>query len=234
MIRSLPTVCSSYMAEADSAVSNWNESLGKRLLDITGSGVVLALSAPLMLAVAVAVKVSSPGTVFFRQKRVGRAGAEFEILKFRTMYQGPPDGGAGLTRKGDSRVTPVGRWLRKWKLDELPQFLNVLYGDMSLIGPRPDLPEFYATLSPVRREILCVKPGITGLATLHFRDEESVLARVSPEEMINFYVSELLPQKVDLDLSYARQATLMGDIGILARTLAAIFPTGARTSGVRR
>ncbi len=234
MIRSLPTVCRSYMPEADSAVSRWNQSLGKRLLDITGSGIVLVLAAPLMVAIAVAVKVSSPGTVFFHQKRVGRGGAEFEILKFRTMYQGPADGGPGLTRKGDNRVTPVGRWLRKWKLDELPQFLNVLYGEMSLIGPRPDLPEFYATLSPVRREILCVKPGMTGWATLHFRDEESVLAGVAPEAMLNFYVSELLPKKVDLDMSYARQATLLGDIGILARTLAAILPLGARTSGVKR
>ena len=234
MIRSLPTVCRSYMSETDSAVSSWNQSLGKRLLDITGSGIVLALASPLMVVVAVAVKVSSPGTVLFRQKRVGRGGTEFEILKFRTMYQGPADCGPGLTRKGDNRVTPVGRLLRKWKLDELPQFLNVLRGEMSLIGPRPDLPEFYAKLSPARREVLRLKPGITGWATLHFRDEESVLAGVSPEEMFNFYVSDLLPRKVDLDLSYARHATLLGDIGILARTLAAILPTGAKTSGDKR
>jgi lipopolysaccharide/colanic/teichoic acid biosynthesis glycosyltransferase len=222
------------MSEADSTVSNWNQSLGKRSLDVTGSCIVLTLAAPLMLLVAVAVKVSSPGTVFFHQKRVGRGGAEFEILKFRTMYQNPADGGPGLTRKGDNRVTPVGRWLRKWKIDELPQFLNVLYGKMSLIGPRPDLPEFYAELSPLHREVLCLKPGITGWATLHFRDEESVLAEVSPEELLNFYVNKLLPQKVDLDLAYAREATLLGDIRILARTLAAIFSTGPRTSGVKR
>jgi lipopolysaccharide/colanic/teichoic acid biosynthesis glycosyltransferase len=234
MIGSLPTVCRSFMPEADSAVSGWNHSLGKRLLDIAGSSGVLALAAPLMFVIAVAVKVSSPGSVFFRQERVGKDGAEFEILKFRTMYQSPADGGPGLTRKGDNRVTPVGRWLRRWKLDELPQFLNVLHGEMSLIGPRPDLPEFYATLSSARREILRVKPGITGWATLHFRDEESVLAGVSPEKMVDFYVSKLLPMKVDLDLSYARRANFMRDIGILARTLAAILPIGAKTSGVKR
>ncbi len=233
MTRSLATVCRSHMSEADSAVSNWNRSLGKRLLDITGSSVVLALAAPLMLVIAAAVKASSRGAVFFRQKRVGIEGREFEILKFRTMYQVPTDSGPGLTRKGDNRVTPVGRWLRKWKVDELPQLLNVLEGEMSLIGPRPDLPEYYATLSPVRREILRLKPGMTGWATVHFRDEESVLAAVPPEEMVSFYVSELLPMKVDLDLFYARRAGFVGDIGILLRTLVAILPVGAKISGAK-
>jgi lipopolysaccharide/colanic/teichoic acid biosynthesis glycosyltransferase len=219
------TADSSPMAETDSDISSWNLSFGKRLLDIIGSSIVLALALPLMLLVAAAVKIGSPGPVLFRQERVGKDGAEFEMLKFRTMYHRPAGGGPGLTRKGDNRVTPVGKLLRKWKLDELPQFLNVLRGQMSLIGPRPDLPDFYVRLDPKRRNILNLKPGITGWATLHFRDEESVLAAVSHEEMLNFYVGDLLPRKVDLDLSYARGATLKSDIGILLQTFAAIFPT---------
>jgi lipopolysaccharide/colanic/teichoic acid biosynthesis glycosyltransferase len=222
------------MSETDSAVSSWNWSFGKRLLDIIGSGIILALVSPLILLVAAAVKIGSPGPVLFRQERVGKGGAKFEMFKFRTMYHLPSDSGPGLTRKGDNRVTPVGKLLRKWKIDELPQFLNVLRGQMSLIGPRPDLPEFYSTLNPARRQILRLKPGITGWATLHFRDEESVLASVPHEEMVRFYVSDLLPKKVDLDLSYARGATLKGDIGILLQTFAAILPTGAKPSIGRR
>jgi lipopolysaccharide/colanic/teichoic acid biosynthesis glycosyltransferase len=224
------TADSSPMAETDSGVSSWNSSFGKRLLDIFGSSIVLVLASPLMLLVAAAVKIGSSGSVFFRQERVGRGGAEFAMLKFRTMYYRPSDGGPGLTRKGDNRVTPVGKLLRKWKLDELPQFVNVLRGQMSLIGPRPDLADFYATLNPERRQILGLKPGITGWATLQYRDEESVLAALSQEEMVNFYICDLLPRKVDLDLSYARRATLKGDIGILLRTFAAIFSTRAQPS----
>jgi lipopolysaccharide/colanic/teichoic acid biosynthesis glycosyltransferase len=218
------------MSESDSAVSSWNSSFGKRLLDVICSSIVLALAFPLMLLVAAAVKIGSPGPVLFRQERVGKGGAEFEMLKFRTMYHRPSDVGAGLTRKGDNRVTPIGKLLRKWKMDELPQFLNVLRGQMSLIGPRPDLPDFYARLDPERRQILSLKPGITGWATLHFRDEESVLAAVSHDEMLNFYVSDLLPRKVDLDLSYARGATLKSDIGILLQTFGAILATRAKPS----
>lgn len=224
------TADSSPMAETDSDISGWNSSFGKRLLDIIGSSVVLVLASPLMLLVAAAVQIGSPGPVFFRQERVGKGGAEFEMLKFRTMYHRPAEGGPGLTRKGDNRVTPVGKLLRKWKLDELPQFVNVLRGEMSLIGPRPDLADFYATLNPARRQILRLKPGITGWATVQFRDEESVLAAVPHEKMVNFYISDLMPRKVDLDLSYARGATLKGDIGILLQTLAAILLTGAKLS----
>lgn len=226
MTGSFLSVCSFHVSESDSEISSWNLSFGKRLLDIIGSSFVLALASPLMLCVAAAVKIGSPGPVLFRQQRVGKGGEEFAMLKFRTMYHRPQDGGPGLTRREDRRVTPVGKLLRKWKIDELPQLLNVLRGQMSLIGPRPDLPDFYATLSPALRQVLRLKPGVTGWATLHFRDEESVLATVPEGEMLNFYTSELLPRKVDLDLSYARGATLKGDLEILMQTFAAILPTG--------
>lgn len=178
-----------------------------------------------MLLATIAVRIDSQGPIFFRQRRVGKNGTEFEMLKFRTMFHRPADGSPPLTRKGDNRVTSVGRVLRRWKLDEFPQFFNVLRGEMSLIGPRPDLAEFYVHLDSTRRQVLRLKPGITGWATLHFRDEESILASVSPERMLGFYVNDVLPKKIDLDLSYAREATLKGDIAILLQTFAAILPT---------
>jgi lipopolysaccharide/colanic/teichoic acid biosynthesis glycosyltransferase len=178
-----------------------------------------------MLLAALAVRMDSPGPVFFRQRRVGKNGREFEMLKFRTMFDRSADGSPQLTRKGDNRVTQVGRLLRQWKLDELPQFFNVLRGEMSLIGPRPDLAEFYVNLDSTRRQVLRLKPGITGWATLHFRDEESILASVSPERMVGFYVNDVLPKKIALDLSYAREASFKGDIAILIQTVAAILLT---------
>ncbi|MBV8053478.1 MAG: sugar transferase [Acidobacteriaceae bacterium] len=211
--------------EASTALSLWNDSSRKRLVDVLAAGIALTVSSPLMLLAALAVRIDSPGPVFFRQRRVGKNGTEFEMLKFRTMFHRSRDGSAPLTRKGDSRVTRVGKILRRWKLDELPQFFNVLRGDMSLIGPRPDLAEFYLKLDSTRRQVLRLKPGITGWATLHFRDEESVLASVSPERMIGFYENEVLPKKIDLDLSYAREASLKGDLTILLQTFAAILPT---------
>jgi len=224
------TVCSFQIPETETAVSHWNRSRGKRFLDVLGSGLALTFTSPLMVLAAAAVKVGSPGPVFFRQQRVGRGGTRFDMLKFRTMFHRPLDNSPRLTRSGDNRITRVGKLLRKWKIDELPQLLNVLRGEMSLIGPRPDLPEFYAHLDPVRRQILQLKPGVTGWATLHFRDEESVLVKVSPEAMLDFYLNDLLPRKVDLDLSYARRATLKSDIGILLQTVAAILPLRASTS----
>jgi lipopolysaccharide/colanic/teichoic acid biosynthesis glycosyltransferase len=116
----------------------------------------------------------------------------------------------------------VGRFLRHWKLDELPQLLNVLRGDMSLVGPRPDLPEFWRQLTGEQRRVLQLKPGVTGWATLHFRHEEELLARVPKEQIVNYYLQSVLPQKIALDLEYAQRATFFSDIGILWRTLLAV------------
>jgi lipopolysaccharide/colanic/teichoic acid biosynthesis glycosyltransferase len=213
-------------SEAVPAISGqayrWSRSTGKRLFDFTVATFLFLVSQPVMLVAALAIKCSSPGPVFFRQVRVGKDGKTFSLLKFRTMVHGRPNAGPGLTRKGDPRIFPVGRWLRKWKLDELPQFLNVMKGDMSLVGPRPDLPEYLAVLAGKQREIFWIRPGITGSATLKFRHEEALLAQVPPHELRNFYLSQVLPEKVQMDLEYGAQATFYSDAQILLRTLASI------------
>jgi len=200
----------------------WSRSAGKRLFDLSLASFLFLVSQPLMLAAALAIKCSSPGPVLFRQVRVGKDGKTFSLLKFRTMIHGRRNAGPGLTRHGDPRIFPVGRWLRKWKLDELPQFLNVMKGDMSLVGPRPDLPEYLATLQGQQREIFWIRPGITGSATLKFRHEESLLAQVPPEDLRNFYISQVLPEKVQMDLEYGSQATFFSDAQIILRTLTSI------------
>lgn len=200
----------------------WTCSTGKRIFDLILAGCFFLISQPVMLMVALAIKCSSSGPVFFRQMRAGKDGKTFALLKFRTMIHYRRDPGPGLTRQGDPRIFPVGRLLRKWKLDELPQFLNVIKGDMSLVGPRPDLPEYLAVLENEQREIYWIRPGITGSATLKFRHEEALLAQVPPEDLRHFYTSRVLPEKVQMDLEYAAQATFFSDVQILLRTLAAI------------
>jgi lipopolysaccharide/colanic/teichoic acid biosynthesis glycosyltransferase len=129
----------------------------------------------------------------------------------------------GATRKGDRRVTLIGGYLRDWKLDELPQLFNVLRGELSLVGPRPNLPRYWKQLPPELQCALAVKPGVTSLATLEFRDEEDVLNAVAPENLDQFYLAEIFPAKVATDLRYAEQATLLSDLKILLRTVSAVF-----------
>lgn len=217
---SLPTVSDMSPAPVRrSSLSLWNFSLGKRVLDAALAGVGLVLVTPLLAVIAVAIKLTSPGPVLFRQQRVGKDGKLFELLKFRTMIHRRQGAGPGVTRKGDSRVTPVGQVLRRFKLDELPQLFNVVRADMSLVGPRPDLPEFCKTLRNEQQLVFTLRPGITGWATLHFRDEERLLANVPEEQTVRYYVDHILLQKVHLDLDYANRATLCGDIKIIVRTL---------------
>jgi lipopolysaccharide/colanic/teichoic acid biosynthesis glycosyltransferase len=197
----------------------WSLSGSKRLFDICCAIVFCTAAAPAMVMLALVVKASSRGPFLFRQNRIGKNGEEFPLLKFRTMYShSENNSGPLVTRSGDSRVTPVGRWLRKWKLDELPQFVNVLKGDMSLVGHRPDMLKYMETLTGQDRNILYFRPGITSPASLKFCNEEQELAKVPPEEMEQFYVSDLLPQKVRMDLDYAERATFLSDCGILLRT----------------
>ena len=180
-----------------------------------------------MLLIAAAVRITSPGPVFFRQSRLGQGGRWFELLKFRTMRHGPP-GGALLTSRGDSRITALGRRLRAWKLDELPQFINVLRGEMSLVGPRPDLESFWEQTDADSRRVLALKPGITGAASLVFRDEEELLAEVPAESRNIFYVTHLLPQKAAIDLSYAARANFRSDCMLMVRTaLKVLLPSPA-------
>ncbi len=196
-----------------SEASPWAKCVLRRLLDCGVAGTALFAFFPLMLAAAAMVRLGSDGPVFFRQKRMGRNGKEFTLYKFRSMYQ-EGGGSSSITVSGDSRITPVGSFLRRYKLDELPQFWNVLRGDMSLVGPRPKLPHHEAL------HMTC-RPGITGAATLAFRNEEELLSEIPEHDLEAFYESFIKPAKARLDLDYMRSATLRGDLSILWKTATA-------------
>jgi lipopolysaccharide/colanic/teichoic acid biosynthesis glycosyltransferase len=204
------------------SLSPWCFSVGKRVFDFAVALLLLLIAWPIILLVGLAIRLSSPGAVLFRQKRVGKDGRLFELVKFRSMRIAPERSGPGITREGDSRIFPVGRLLRNWKLDELPQLINVLRGEMSLVGPRPDLPEFCATLAGNQRQVLALKPGITGAATVVYRHEEQLLASQSAAGVSGFYVEHIYPEKVRLDLDYAHRASFFGDLRILLQTLGAV------------
>ena len=188
----------------------WSNSAGKRAFDIAIAGPALLLSLPLFAAVAVLIKLESRGAVLFRQRRMGKAQVPFTIYKFRTMVADETPGPL-VTRKGDRRMTRVGKFLRWSKLDELPQLYNVLRGDMSFVGPRPKV------LGHDRAELLC-KPGITGAATLIFAREEDLLEHVPVQQVEDFTVNVLHPIKADLDREYQLSSTLRTDLKIMVNT----------------
>jgi lipopolysaccharide/colanic/teichoic acid biosynthesis glycosyltransferase len=192
--------------------------MAKRAFDLLAAGLGLLLLAPLMLAIAVAVKLDSRGPVLFRQARVGRHGVLFRIRKFRTMVADAPKRGPALTVGDDARITRIGRWLRRTRLDELPQLVDVLAGHMSLVGPRPELPQYVALYPPgLRERVLAVRPGITDPSSLLFLDESAQLARAADPE--REYVDVILPRKLQCAADYAAQAGLRSDVGVLLRTL---------------
>jgi lipopolysaccharide/colanic/teichoic acid biosynthesis glycosyltransferase len=212
--------------------SLWCHSAGKRAFDLLCAVPVLVAAMPVMLVIAAVVKLTSDGPVLFRHRRLGVDGKEFSLLKFRTMTYKRRATGPAVTRAGDPRITPAGRLLRKWKLDEWPQLINVVRGDMSLVGPRPDAAEYLNTLPPEYRRVLRLRPGITGAATIRLRHEEELLATVPIERLQEFYVTTLLPRKVRLDLEYATQASFFTDLALLFRTFAAIAaPASSHHSG---
>ena len=196
----------------------------RRALDVAVSGTLLLATAPVLGVLALAVRATSPGPALFRQARVGRDGRPFQLLKFRTMVADAPARGGALTTPGDARVTRLGAVLRRWKLDELPQLANVLRGDMSLVGPRPEVPRYVAGYTPRQRRVLRVRPGITDPASLAYVDEAAVLARFDDCERA--YVEVVLPAKLALSLDYLDRRTLRSDLGILARTLVRVARGG--------
>jgi lipopolysaccharide/colanic/teichoic acid biosynthesis glycosyltransferase len=201
------------------------QAFAKRSVDLAAATGGLLVLSPILLALAVAIRWSSPGPILFRQQRVGRGGVPFWLYKFRTMR--PDLGGSFLTAAGDVRITPIGRWLRHWKLDELPQLLNVLRGDMSMVGPRPEVPRYVRLYDAEQQRVLSVRPGITGPSQIRFRDEERLLAAQHNPEA--YYVETLLPTKLAVDLQYVRQPSLLRDLQLLAQTVLAIGrPTTAR------
>ena len=199
----------------------------KRLFDVAVSAVGLVVTSPFVLAAAVAVKLESPGPAFYMGSRVGRDGRAFRIVKLRTMQARA--GGPSVTAGDDPRITRVGRLLRRTKLDEVPQLLNVLRGEMSLVGPRPEDPKYVAHYTPEQRKVLGVRPGMTGPTVLAFIDEEDLLRGGDAESV---YVTEVMPRKLAIDLEYVRHASFAGDLGILGRTAVTVvrrtFRRGSR------
>jgi len=192
----------------------------KRLLDVVAAALGLAALSPLFLVAALAIRLDSSGPVFYRQERVGLRGRRFRIHKFRTMAA---DAGEGpqLTVGEDQRVTRVGRVLRRYKLDELPQLIDVVRGDMSLVGPRPEVPRYVAHYSPRDREIvLSVRPGITDFASIRYRDESEVLARYPDPEAT--YVHRILPRKLRYYRFYVGRRSTWLDLRLIAMTLCAL------------
>jgi lipopolysaccharide/colanic/teichoic acid biosynthesis glycosyltransferase len=196
--------------------------MAKRLFDLLVACVALLLLAPLLLAVALWIKLDSPGPVLFRQERVGRHGRRFRIHKFRTMVADAPARGTLLTVGADPRITAAGRTLRRLRIDELPQLLDVLAGDMSLVGPRPEVPRYVEQYPAALRErVLAVAPGITDPSSLEFIDEARLLARAADPE--REYVEVILPKKLATAADYADRASLWTDVQVLWRTARALL-----------
>jgi lipopolysaccharide/colanic/teichoic acid biosynthesis glycosyltransferase len=195
--------------------------MAKRLFDWVLSSLGLLVLSPLLLAIALLVKLDSPGPVFFRQERVGRFGKPFHIHKFRTMRHDPVGAGPQITVGADARITRVGAFLRASKLDELAQLIDVWLGDMSLVGPRPEVPRYVAHYpAELRDKVLSVRPGITDIASIEYRDESAVLARASDPEQA--YLREVLPHKLALAARYVDSSSLALDVWLILRTIGAI------------
>lgn len=190
---------------------------GKRIFDIIVSGLGLVLLSPLLAGVSLLVKLTSQGPVLYKQIRVGKDERPFTLYKFRTMRQGADRDGPLVTSADDARITRVGLFLRRTKLDELPQLVNVLKGDMSLVGPRPEVPRYVRFYTEEQKRVFAVRPGITDRATIYFRDEERLLAQAEDREA--FYVGEILPVKLKMNLEYLEEASFLTDVKIILQTL---------------
>jgi lipopolysaccharide/colanic/teichoic acid biosynthesis glycosyltransferase len=192
--------------------------MAKRLIDLLLAVLGLIVLAPLLLVSMAWVRLDSPGPVFFRQERVGQAGRPFRIHKLRTMFVDVAKRGPAVTELDDPRVTRAGRWLRHYRIDELPQLIDVIAGDMSLVGPRPELPRFVALYPPdLRDRVLAVRPGITDPAALEFADEAELLAGSADPERT--YVDVILPRKLRRQVEYVQRANWASDLVVIARTL---------------
>lgn len=189
----------------------------KRIFDIICSGLGLIVLSLVFLVIALRIKTGSDGPIFFKQIRVGEKGKEFEILKFRTMVVDAEKLGRQITVGNDSRITKIGAFLRKYKLDELPQLINVFKGDMSLVGPRPEVPRYVNMYNEEQRKVLEVKPGITDLASIRYRDENELLGKAeNPDE---FYINTIMPDKLALNVEYIKKSNVFFDIYIIIQTI---------------
>jgi lipopolysaccharide/colanic/teichoic acid biosynthesis glycosyltransferase len=189
----------------------------KRIFDLICSTLGLIVLSPVLIIIAIRIKTGSDGPVFFRQIRVGENNKEFEILKFRTMVVDAEKLGRQITVGNDSRITKIGAFLRKYKLDELPQLINVFKGEMSLVGPRPEVPRYVKLYNEEQKKVLEVKPGITDLASIRYRDENDLLGEAeNPDE---FYINIIMPDKLALNLEYINKNNVFFDIYIIFKTI---------------
>lgn len=189
----------------------------KRVFDFVAALLGLLILSPFFLIVALLIKLDSAGPVFFLQERVGINGSIFKLFKFRTMVTDAYKGAAITVGKRDSRITRVGSFLRKFKLDELPQLINVVLDEMSLVGPRPEVKRFVDLYSTEQREVLSIKPGITDYASIQFRNENELLE--GKPDPIDFYIREIMPVKLKLNLEYIKNRSFLGDLGIIFKTV---------------
>ena len=194
--------------------------MAKRIFDIVFSLFVLILLLPFFVVILLLIKFTSSGPVFYRQVRVGSNLTDFRIYKFRTMFTGSDKGSLITVGDRDSRITPVGYWLRKYKLDELPQFINVLVGDMSIVGPRPEVRKYVNLYNHDQLKVLSVRPGITDYASIRYSNESALLAAASDPE--KEYISNIMPAKLRLNLEYVNNRTFAGDLKIIALTVGKI------------
>ena len=195
--------------------------IAKRVMDIAISAAALCVLWPVFLLIALAIVIDDPGPVFYRQVRVGRGGRPFRIFKFRTMVVDADKKGLSITVGRDSRITRVGAFLRKTKLDELAQLLNVLCGQMSFVGPRPEVPRYVELYTPYQRQVLLVRPGITDYASIAYRNENDLLAGADdPERM---YIETIMPDKIELNMRYLREISPLADVRLILKTIIAVI-----------
>ena len=195
--------------------------MAKRIFDIVCSLLGILLLSPVFIVLALLVGLTSRGGIFYLQQRVGKGGRDFSLFKFRTMYTGADKKGLLTVGARDSRITPVGYFLRKYKLDELPQLFNVLFGSMSLVGPRPEVRKYVDLYTREQQEVLQVKPGITDYASIEYVNENEVLARSAEPERT--YIEEIMPHKLQLNRKYIRDQGIVTDLRIIFRTVKKIF-----------
>ena len=195
--------------------------MAKRLFDIISSSIGLLCLAPVFVVMAIWIKLDSRGPVFYRQTRVGRYGRDFRIFKFRSMRVGSDKGRQITVGERDPRITRSGYFIRRYKIDELPQLINVFLGDMSIVGPRPEVRKYVDLYSEEQRKVFQVRPGITDLASIKYRNENELLSQVDDPD--TYYIDVIMPDKLAINLEYIRHQSFMGDIKIIFNTLFKIF-----------
>ena len=205
----------------NSAVLTTGGKITKRTFDVVACVAAVVILCPLWLCIGLLVACGSKGGALYRQTRVGRDGKEFKLLKFSTMRQDADKIGGLITVGEDARVTRIGRFLRKYKIDELPQFLNIIAGDMSIVGPRPEVPKYVALYDERQRQVLSVRPGLTDYASIEYISENELLARSSDPDRT--YIEEIMPAKLELNLKYIENQSVSEDLRLICKTLFSIL-----------